>query len=118
MQFETLAPHRCVVDSMNSTCIHVSTDAGAPTYMYEFEYRPSFVSSMRPKEIIGDHGDEIFSVFGAPFLKGTVSFLTVALAFGGLDLGPGLIALCKFLLFSPVCFPATISEFSYIGSQS
>ncbi|XP_035298481.1 carboxylesterase 1D isoform X2 [Cricetulus griseus] len=44
-------------------------DAGAPTYMYEFEYRPSFVSSMRPKEIIGDHGDEIFSVFGAPFLK-------------------------------------------------
>ncbi|XP_028626253.1 carboxylesterase 1D-like [Grammomys surdaster] len=44
-------------------------DAGASTYMYEFEYRPSFVSAMRPKEVLGDHGDEIFSVFGTPFLK-------------------------------------------------
>ncbi|XP_026644987.1 carboxylesterase 1D-like isoform X1 [Microtus ochrogaster] len=44
-------------------------DAGAPTYMYEFEYRPSFVSNMRPKAVIGDHGDELFSVFGSPFLK-------------------------------------------------
>ncbi len=44
-------------------------DAGASTYMYEFEYRPSFVSAMRPKAVIGDHGDEIFSVFGSPFLK-------------------------------------------------
>ncbi|XP_005388384.1 PREDICTED: liver carboxylesterase 1-like isoform X2 [Chinchilla lanigera] len=44
-------------------------DAGAPTYMYEFQYRPSFSSAMKPKTVIGDHGDEIFSVFGAPFLK-------------------------------------------------
>ncbi|CAO2610557.1 Carboxylesterase 1D [Lemmus lemmus] len=44
-------------------------DAGAPTYMYEFQYRPSFVSNVRPKAVIGDHGDEIFSVFGSPFLK-------------------------------------------------
>lgn len=44
-------------------------DAGAPTFMYEFEYRPSFVSVMRPKTVIGDHGDEVFSVFGSPFLK-------------------------------------------------
>ncbi|XP_033075830.1 liver carboxylesterase 1-like, partial [Trachypithecus francoisi] len=44
-------------------------DAGAPTYMYEFQYRPSFSSDMKPKTVIGDHGDEIFSVFGAPFLK-------------------------------------------------
>lgn len=44
-------------------------DAGAPTFMYEFEYRPSFVSAMRPKTVIGDHGDELFSVFGSPFLK-------------------------------------------------
>ncbi|XP_029417921.1 carboxylesterase 1C-like isoform X2 [Nannospalax galili] len=43
--------------------------AGVPTYMYEFQYRPSFASDMRPKTVIGDHGDEIFSVFGAPFLK-------------------------------------------------
>uniref|UniRef100_A0A0D9QYP2 Carboxylic ester hydrolase n=1 Tax=Chlorocebus sabaeus TaxID=60711 RepID=A0A0D9QYP2_CHLSB len=44
-------------------------DAGAPTYMYEFQYRPSFSSDMKPKMVIGDHGDELFSVFGAPFLK-------------------------------------------------
>ncbi|KAM4800157.1 liver carboxylesterase 1-like isoform X2 [Urocitellus parryii] len=48
-------------------------DAGAPTYMYEFQYRPSFVSDMRPKTVIGDHGDEIYSVFGAPILKGGTS---------------------------------------------
>lgn len=88
--------------------LHVSTDAGARTYMYEFEYRPSFVSNMRPKAVIGDHGDEIFSVLGSPFLKGNVSLLPVALVFKGLDLGPGLIALCKFLLFSLVCFPAAL----------
>uniref|UniRef100_A0A4X1UC76 Carboxylic ester hydrolase n=1 Tax=Sus scrofa TaxID=9823 RepID=A0A4X1UC76_PIG len=45
-------------------------DAGAPTYMYEFQYRPSFSSDKKPKTVIGDHGDEIFSVFGAPFLRG------------------------------------------------
>ncbi|XP_013371549.1 PREDICTED: carboxylesterase 1D-like isoform X1 [Chinchilla lanigera] len=44
-------------------------DAGAPTYMYEFQYRPSFSSAMKPSNVVGDHGDEIFSVFGAPFLK-------------------------------------------------
>ncbi|XP_026633091.1 carboxylesterase 1C-like isoform X1 [Microtus ochrogaster] len=44
-------------------------DAGVPTYMYEFQYCPSFISGKRPKTVLGDHGDEIFSVFGAPFLK-------------------------------------------------
>ncbi|KAL6085357.1 hypothetical protein STEG23_000018, partial [Scotinomys teguina] len=44
-------------------------DAGAPTYMYEFQYQPSFVSDKRPKTVKGDHGDELFSVWGAPFLK-------------------------------------------------
>ncbi|XP_020138441.2 liver carboxylesterase 1-like isoform X2 [Microcebus murinus] len=44
-------------------------DSGAPTYMYEFQYRPSFSSVMKPKTVRGDHGDELFSVFGAPFLK-------------------------------------------------
>ncbi|XP_069354027.1 liver carboxylesterase 1-like isoform X1 [Eulemur rufifrons] len=48
-------------------------DAGAPTYMYEFRYRPSFSSDMKPKAVRGDHGDEIFSVLGAPFLKGGAS---------------------------------------------
>ncbi|XP_012498058.1 PREDICTED: liver carboxylesterase 1-like [Propithecus coquereli] len=49
-------------------------DAGAPTYMYEFGYRPSFSSDMKPKTVRGDHADELFSVFGAPFLKGNGSW--------------------------------------------
>ncbi|CAI9162088.1 unnamed protein product [Rangifer tarandus platyrhynchus] len=48
-------------------------DAGAPTYMYEFRYRPSFSSELKPETVIGDHGDELFSVFGAPFLKDQVN---------------------------------------------
>uniref|UniRef100_A0A8C6WA04 Carboxylic ester hydrolase n=1 Tax=Nannospalax galili TaxID=1026970 RepID=A0A8C6WA04_NANGA len=44
-------------------------DAGAPTYMYEFKYRPSFVSDMRPKTVVADHRDEVYSVWGTPFLK-------------------------------------------------
>ncbi|XP_071460789.1 liver carboxylesterase 1-like isoform X1 [Marmota flaviventris] len=48
-------------------------DAGAPTYMYEFEYSPSCLSDVRPSTVTGDHGDELFSVFGAPFLKGGAS---------------------------------------------
>lgn len=92
----------CVVGRVNSPWIHVSADAGAPTYMYEFEYRPSFVSNMRPKAVIGDHGDELFSVFGSPFLKGNVSLLPVALAIGGPDLGPGLTALCRVVFGSAI----------------
>ncbi|XP_028626193.1 carboxylesterase 1E isoform X2 [Grammomys surdaster] len=48
-------------------------DAGAPTYMYEFQYRPSFSSEMKPDMVVGDHGDEIYSVFGAPILRGGTS---------------------------------------------
>ncbi|XP_010628096.1 liver carboxylesterase 1 isoform X1 [Fukomys damarensis] len=44
-------------------------DAGAPTYMYEFHYRPSFSSDLKPKTVIADHGDEVYSVLGIPFLK-------------------------------------------------
>ncbi|GAB1293471.1 Carboxylesterase 1E [Apodemus speciosus] len=52
---------------------HRVLDAGAPTYMYEFQYRPSFSSEMRPDTVVGDHGDEIYSVFGAPILRGGTS---------------------------------------------
>ncbi|XP_014643886.1 PREDICTED: liver carboxylesterase 1-like [Ceratotherium simum simum] len=44
-------------------------DAGASTYMSEFQYRPSFSSDLKPKTVIGDHGDELFSDFGAPLFK-------------------------------------------------
>ncbi|KAL1784716.1 liver carboxylesterase 1 [Sigmodon hispidus] len=48
-------------------------DAGAPIYMYEFKYYPSFSSDLKPRMVMGDHGDELFSVFGAPFTKGGAS---------------------------------------------
>ncbi|GAB1293472.1 Carboxylesterase 1F [Apodemus speciosus] len=44
-------------------------DSGAPTYMYEFQYYPSFSSPQRPKNVVGDHADEVYSVFGAPILR-------------------------------------------------
>ncbi|XP_020840859.1 liver carboxylesterase 1-like [Phascolarctos cinereus] len=43
--------------------------SGAPTYMYEFQHRPSFSTNLKPETVKADHGDEILSVFGAPFLK-------------------------------------------------
>nr|XP_048282686.1 carboxylesterase 1F-like isoform X2 [Myodes glareolus] len=48
-------------------------DTGAPTYMYEFQYHPSFSSHARPKNVVGDHGDEVYSVLGAPILRGGAS---------------------------------------------
>ncbi|CAO2610538.1 Carboxylesterase 1E [Lemmus lemmus] len=48
-------------------------DAGATTYMYEFEYRPSYSPASKPKTVRGDHADEVFSVLGAPILIGNVS---------------------------------------------
>uniref|UniRef100_A0A8C4MK93 Carboxylic ester hydrolase n=1 Tax=Equus asinus TaxID=9793 RepID=A0A8C4MK93_EQUAS len=55
------------------TLARLHRDAGASTYVYEFQYRPSFSSVMRPKTVMWDHGDELFSLFGAPFLKGGAS---------------------------------------------
>ncbi|XP_054426224.1 liver carboxylesterase 1 [Pteronotus mesoamericanus] len=51
------------------TVARYSRDAGVPTYLYEFQYRSSFSSDMKPETVIGDHGDELFSVLGAPLLK-------------------------------------------------
>ncbi|XP_076988594.1 liver carboxylesterase 1 isoform X2 [Tamandua tetradactyla] len=44
-------------------------DAGAPTFMYEFQHHPSFSLDMKPKTLTADHGDELFSVFGTPILR-------------------------------------------------
>nr|XP_017197720.2 liver carboxylesterase 1 [Oryctolagus cuniculus] len=48
-------------------------DARAPTYMYEFQYHPSFSSDMKPVTVMGDHGDELYSVFGIPLFTEGVS---------------------------------------------
>ena len=51
--------------------------------MYEFQYHPSFSSDLKPETVMGDHGDELFSVFGAPFTKGNGSFLVMSLELRG-----------------------------------
>lgn len=68
-------PSKDMPDNMNCAQIHVSPDAGATTYMYEFEYHPSFLS--KPNTVMGDHGDELYSVFGAPILRGNGASLPV-----------------------------------------
>ena len=56
--------------------------------MYEFQYRPSFSPKVKPKTVIGDHGDENFSVFGIPVLQGDGPLVTINLELG--DLGSSL----------------------------
>ncbi|KAM8947588.1 fatty acyl-CoA hydrolase precursor, medium chain-like isoform 2-T2 [Pelodytes ibericus] len=49
-------------------------DAGFPTYVYEFQHRPSVFKDTKPEFVKSDHGDEVLSVFGTPFLNGDVVF--------------------------------------------
>ncbi|KAM8947585.1 fatty acyl-CoA hydrolase precursor, medium chain-like isoform 2-T2 [Pelodytes ibericus] len=49
-------------------------DAGFPTYVYEYQHRPSAFKDTKPEFVKADHGDEGFYVFGTPFLNGDVVF--------------------------------------------
>ncbi|KAM8947581.1 fatty acyl-CoA hydrolase precursor, medium chain-like isoform 2-T2 [Pelodytes ibericus] len=49
-------------------------DSGFPTYVYEFQHRPSAFKDTKPEFVKADHADEILSVFGTPFLNGDVVF--------------------------------------------
>ncbi|KAM9756760.1 liver carboxylesterase-like isoform 4-T4 [Dama dama] len=75
---ELMADGLFCVPSVNTARYH--RDAGVPTYMYEFQYRPSFSSELKPKTVIGDHGDEVFSVFGFPILKDGASEEEISLS--------------------------------------
>ncbi|XP_060110422.1 fatty acyl-CoA hydrolase precursor, medium chain-like [Heteronotia binoei] len=44
-------------------------DSGAPVYFYEYQHGPSRFKDIRPDSVKANHGDEIFSVFGFPFLN-------------------------------------------------
>ncbi|XP_051835830.1 liver carboxylesterase 1-like [Antechinus flavipes] len=44
-------------------------DSGAPTYLYELQHRSSVWGNMKPATVKSDHGDDLFPVFGSPFLK-------------------------------------------------
>ncbi|CAM5151004.1 unnamed protein product [Eretmochelys imbricata] len=43
-------------------------DSGAPLYFYEFQHGPSIFKDTRPDFVKADHSDELFFVFGMPFL--------------------------------------------------
>ncbi|KAM4636908.1 pyrethroid hydrolase Ces2e-like [Discoglossus pictus] len=43
-------------------------DSDLPVYFYEFQHRPSLFSKSKPAFVKSDHGDELFSVLGGPFL--------------------------------------------------
>ena len=74
--------------------------------MYEFQYHPSFSSDMKPQTVVGDHGDELFSVFGAPFLKGDGHLVTTHLELEGPGPGLCLVGSGKFPFLSR-SYPAT-----------
>uniref|UniRef100_A0A671U3Z5 Carboxylic ester hydrolase n=1 Tax=Sparus aurata TaxID=8175 RepID=A0A671U3Z5_SPAAU len=42
-------------------------DAGAPVYLYEYQYPPKFMQKKRPSFVGCDHGDEIMTVLGICF---------------------------------------------------
>uniref|UniRef100_UPI003AAEE164 fatty acyl-CoA hydrolase precursor, medium chain-like n=1 Tax=Centroberyx gerrardi TaxID=166262 RepID=UPI003AAEE164 len=42
-------------------------DAGAPVYLYEYQYAPKFLQEKRPSFVGSDHGDELFTVLGLCF---------------------------------------------------
>ncbi|XP_068963028.1 liver carboxylesterase 1-like, partial [Petaurus breviceps papuanus] len=42
--------------------------SGSPTFLYQFQHRPSFWGNLKSATISADHGDEFYFVFGTPFL--------------------------------------------------
>ncbi|XP_061578131.1 fatty acyl-CoA hydrolase precursor, medium chain-like [Cololabis saira] len=49
-------------------------DAGAPVYLYEYQYPPQALQKKRPSFVRSDHGDEIFTVLGCCFTTSHVTF--------------------------------------------
>ncbi|XP_068938552.1 liver carboxylesterase 1-like [Petaurus breviceps papuanus] len=44
-------------------------DLGAPTYLYEYQHRPSIWRNVEPPSFRANHGDDLFFMFGSPFLR-------------------------------------------------
>ncbi|KAM3920103.1 fatty acyl-CoA hydrolase precursor, medium chain-like [Leptodactylus fuscus] len=49
-------------------------DMGLPVYFYEYQHPPSLLAHSRPDFVNADHGDELVSIFGGPFLRDEVVF--------------------------------------------
>uniref|UniRef100_A0A8V0YBF5 Carboxylic ester hydrolase n=1 Tax=Gallus gallus TaxID=9031 RepID=A0A8V0YBF5_CHICK len=48
-------------------------ESGAPTYLFEYQHRPTSYSDTKPEYVKADHGDEVGFVFGGPYLAGDIS---------------------------------------------
>ena len=68
--------------------------------------------------MIGDHMDELFPLFGAPFLKGDGPLVTTNLGMGDLGSSFSLVSLGKFLLFTSQFLEFTITRVNYNSCQS
>ncbi|XP_074067386.1 liver carboxylesterase 1-like [Macrotis lagotis] len=44
-------------------------DSGALTYIYEFQHPASIWRNLKPATVRADHGDDLFFMFGSPFLR-------------------------------------------------
>ncbi|XP_078524658.1 fatty acyl-CoA hydrolase precursor, medium chain-like isoform X2 [Lissotriton helveticus] len=48
-------------------------DSGLPVYFYNYQHRPSIHGDLKPAHVKADHGDEVASVLGFPFLEGDIT---------------------------------------------
>ncbi|POI20754.1 hypothetical protein CIB84_015499, partial [Bambusicola thoracicus] len=48
-------------------------ESGAPTYLFEYQHRPTSYRDTKPEYVKADHGDEVGFVFGGPYLAGDIS---------------------------------------------
>uniref|UniRef100_A0A8C6Z1J8 Carboxylesterase type B domain-containing protein n=1 Tax=Nothoprocta perdicaria TaxID=30464 RepID=A0A8C6Z1J8_NOTPE len=44
----------------------------SPTYLFEYQHRPTLYWDNKPDYVKADHGDEVSFVFGGPFLAGDI----------------------------------------------
>ncbi|XP_072488369.1 liver carboxylesterase 1-like [Notamacropus eugenii] len=44
-------------------------DSGIPTYLYEFQHSASVWGNVKPASVNADHGDDLYFMFGIPFLR-------------------------------------------------
>ncbi|NWX85183.1 EST5A Carboxylesterase, partial [Nothoprocta ornata] len=59
-----------VIPSIKTLNYH--RESGAPTYLFEYQHRPTLYWDNKPDYVKADHGDEVSFVFGGPFLAGDI----------------------------------------------
>ncbi|KAM5125566.1 fatty acyl-CoA hydrolase precursor, medium chain-like [Mantella aurantiaca] len=65
-----------IVPALRTANFH--RDSGSPVYFYEFQHRPSLFKGTEPDSVKAEHGDELYYVFGSPFLRDDFLYSTPA----------------------------------------